>query len=113
MESQERDSSNEGHIGVIKKTITDAETLIKAEFDRTEDNSWPECFGSLVTVIYLRVELAGSAGEISEDEKTRLLEKVKNLKAEMRNLMAIYPKKEDEVPDEVKADFLKMLDILS
>ena len=98
-------------LGVLKEAIDGAETQIEAEFERT-DNSWMDCFGSMVFAVELYSNTDELKGLITPEQHQTVLSNIEKLKKHFRNMREKYPSREKMPPEKIKQELISELDVL-
>ena len=96
----------------LKDAIRKAPKGIEAEFLRSP-NSWPACFAGHLDVIDVYISLSNKKGLITLEEYKSLNSRVEELKKEIYLLKEQYPEKNTILPENIKKDLLKKLDIFN
>ena len=94
----------------LQEIIDKAETEIDAEFERT-DNSWMNCFGSMVFAL----ELYSNDKELEElltpEKYQEVLSRIGKLKKRSQELRTKYPNKETMPPEKIRQELMSELDV--
>jgi len=94
----------------VEEIISRAPERTEEEFSRTA-NSWLACFGSSVFQVEMYLEAIRRKNLISEEKYREAEKKMEILKEKLFALKQEYPGKETVMPDRVKRELLKELDI--
>ncbi|HVU75616.1 MAG TPA: hypothetical protein VHD38_02180 [Candidatus Paceibacterota bacterium] len=96
----------------LRESIVDAPARIEREFERT-GNSWLACFGSSVFIIETQLASPRLQAVLPAEQYARATERLENIKIKLSALKEQYPTQEALPPEEIKAELLRELDILS
>lgn len=105
-------SSGETRIAAARRTIAESPNAIESECRRTK-NSWPECFGSRVFPIETYLDNDKVRAELGDEKYAAVMAKIEELKTKLDDLKSRYPDKETPPPEEVKKQFLQLLNVLT
>ena len=120
MNPNESIPNEENILDSIKKSLRPevARNLIEQELKTGHANTWIECFESILYGILMSFSETSKKnllekGLISEEDFNNAKEKLKELGEEIKKLKPKHRSRLNPVPDEVKEDLIKRLNVFS
>jgi hypothetical protein len=107
----ENDPKPKNELEELQEFIAHSAVAVETEFNRTA-NSWLACFGSRIFVIETIIHGQVFKKLLPAEKCTEARFRLEKLKEKLLKLKEQYPDKETILPDVVKKELLKELDIL-
>ena len=110
--SIDRMASGKNVLEELKSGISVSETEIQKEFETT-GNSWPNCFGSMLSVVKMYLGLPSVQGLLTVNQLAIALERSGKLTEELLKLRKKYPGKKKSPSKRSRQRLIKKLDVFA
>ena len=107
-----RMASEKNVLEELKSSISVSETEIQKEFETT-GNSWPNCFGSMLSVVKMYLGLPSVQRLLAENQLAVALERSRKLTEELLKLRKKYPNKKKSPTVKSRQRLIKKLDVFA